>query len=301
MIQASAGQTAAAFTLPPIRGTAEAGGRLADFIWFRTGGPAEWLVRPADVADLADLMAALPVDMAVWAGRGRIEPDRPRRRRARRRPCACPRAFAKIVIEPRDDRVRCGRRRDGDHSSRQRRARRRHRRPRISPRHSRAPSAASVRMNAGAYGRDTSDILIELTLSCCATGGSRPRLGGEARLFSYRHSELPEGAIVVEALFAGSPGDSVAIGAEMDRIAAEREASQPLRSPHRRIDLQESGRPQGVAARRPGRLPRADSAATRRSPRSTATFLLNLGAATSADIEALGRRGARQSEGRRPA
>src|SRR5436305_1254092 len=57
------------------------------------------------------------------------------------------------------------------------------------------------------------------------TGGPAERLG-----YTYRHSDLPAGAIVVEALFEGTRGDPKVIGAEMDRIAAEREASQPLRS-----------------------------------------------------------------------
>ena len=47
-------------SLPALRGTVEPGGSLADFIWFRTGGPAEWLVRPADVQDLASFMAGVP-------------------------------------------------------------------------------------------------------------------------------------------------------------------------------------------------------------------------------------------------
>jgi UDP-N-acetylmuramate dehydrogenase len=47
------------YALPPLRGTAEHQGSLADFIWFRTGGPAEWLVRPENVQDLANFMAGL--------------------------------------------------------------------------------------------------------------------------------------------------------------------------------------------------------------------------------------------------
>ena len=65
--------------------------------------------------------------------------------------------------------------------------------------------------------------------SSCATASvetwPRERFG-----YTYRHSEVPEGAIVVEALFEGVPGERAAIAAEMDRIAEEREASQPLRS-----------------------------------------------------------------------
>ena len=85
-----------------------------------------------------------------------------------------------------------------------------------------------VRMNGGAYGREVADMLVEAKL-VLRTARSRP--GRAARFgYTYRHSEVPEGAVVVEALFAGVPGDPAVIGAEMDRIAAEREASQPLRS-----------------------------------------------------------------------
>ena len=48
--------------------------------------------------------------------------------------------------------------------------------------------------------------------------------------YTYRHSELPQGAIVIDAVFRGKPGDPEAIGAEMDAIARAREESQPLRS-----------------------------------------------------------------------
>src|SRR3546814_6879834 len=48
--------------------------------------------------------------------------------------------------------------------------------------------------------------------------------------YTYRHSILPEGAVVVSAVFRGVPGEPAAIQAEMDRIAAAREESQPLRS-----------------------------------------------------------------------
>jgi UDP-N-acetylmuramate dehydrogenase len=281
MIQASAGQTAAAFTLPPIRGTAEAGGRLADFIWFRTGGPAEWLVRPADVADLADLMAALPADMAVWpvgVGSNLIVRDGGVPGVTVR----LPKSFAKIVIEP-GNRVRAGgaamgitvasAARDAGIAGLE------------FLRGIPGTVGGAVRMNAGAYGRDTSNILIELTLvrrDGCVETWPAAKLG-----YSYRHSELPEGAIVVEALFAGSPGDSVAIGAEMDRIAAEREASQPLRS---RTGGSTFKNPDGHKA-----WQLVDQAGCRGLKRGDAqvsekhcNFLLNLGAATSADIEALG-------------
>src|SRR3546814_13371893 len=85
----------------------------------------------------------------------------------------------------------------------------------------------AVRMNAGAYGREAADILIECTV--VLRDGRVESWKAEDLHYSYRHSALPEGAIVVEAFFQGTPGDPAVIGAEMDRIAAEREASQPLR------------------------------------------------------------------------
>ena len=109
-----------------------------------------------------------------------------------------------------------------------------------------------------------------------------------ARLrYRYRHSALPAGAVVVEGVFAGVPGDPVVIGAEMDRIAAEREASQPLRS---RTGGSTFKNPDGYKA-----WALVDAAGCRGLRRGDAqvsekhcNFLLNLGGASSAEIEALG-------------
>ena len=105
--------------------------------------------------------------------------------------------------------------------------------------------------------------------------------------YSYRHSELPDGAIVVSATFRGQPGDPAAIQEEMDRIAASREASQPLRSKtggstfknppgHKAWALVDEAGCRG--------LRRGDAQVSEKHT----NFLLNLGQATSADIEALG-------------
>ena len=105
--------------------------------------------------------------------------------------------------------------------------------------------------------------------------------------YSYRHSAVPEGAIVVEALFEGVPGERAAIGAEMDRIAAEREASQPLRS---RTGGSTFKNPPGTKAWK-----LIDAAGCRglrigdaQVSEKHCNFLLNLGNAAAADIEALG-------------
>ncbi|MES2271535.1 MAG: UDP-N-acetylenolpyruvoylglucosamine reductase, partial [Pseudomonadota bacterium] len=97
----------------------------------------------------------------------------------------------------------------------------------------------------------------------------------------------PVGAVVVEALFEGTPGDPAVIGAEMDRIAAEREASQPLRS---RTGGSTFKNPDGHKAW--ALIDKAGCRGLRRGDAQVSekhcNFLLNLGGATSADIEALG-------------
>ena len=239
-----------ASAIPALRGSIESDGALADFIWFRTGGPAEWLVRPKDVEDLAQFLAGLdpatPV-LPVGVGSNLIVRDGGVPGVVVR----LPKAMAKISVEP-GNRVRAG---------------------------------GAVRMNAGAYGRDTSDILVELTIvlhSGAVETWPAARLG-----YTYRHSELPPGAVVVEALFEGVPGDPATIGLEMDRIAAEREASQPLRS---RTGGSTFKNPDGHKA-----WALIDAAGCRGLTRGEAqvsekhcNFLLNLGSATSAEIEALG-------------
>ena len=105
--------------------------------------------------------------------------------------------------------------------------------------------------------------------------------------YTYRHSEVPEGSVVVEATFRGTPGRPEAIGAEMDAIARAREESQPLRS-----------RTGGSTFKNPPAHKAwalVDAAGCRgltlggaQVSEKHCNFLLNLGTATSADIEALG-------------
>ena len=85
-----------------------------------------------------------------------------------------------------------------------------------------------VRMNGGAYGREVCDILISCRVAL--RNGSVEEWPAEKLGYTYRHSDLPEGAVVTEAVLKGMPGDPAVIGAEMERIAAAREKSQPLRS-----------------------------------------------------------------------
>lgn len=268
-------------SLLPLSGTVEAGGALADFIWFRTGGPAEWLVKPRDVADLAQFLAALPVDvplLPVGVGSNLIVRDGGVPGVVVR----LPKGFARVAVED-GHRVRAGAAAMGITVA------------------SAARDAGiagleflrgipgtvggAVKMNAGAYGREAQDILIECTL---VTRDGKVEVWPLERLrYSYRHSELPDGAVVVEALFQGTPGEPAAIGAEMDRIAAEREASQPLRS---RTGGSTFKNPDGMKA-----WQLVDAAGCRGLRKGGAqvsekhcNFLLNLGDASSADIEDLG-------------
>ena len=140
-------------------------------------------------------------------------------------------------------------------------------------------------MNGGAYGCEVKDVLVEADV--VLRSGERRTLSNAELVYSYRHSNLPDGAVVVSATFRGQAGEPAAIQAEMDRIAASREASQPLRS-----------RTGGSTFKNP---PDAkaweliDRAGCRGLIRGGAqvsekhcNFLLNTGDATAADLEGLG-------------
>ena len=142
-----------------------------------------------------------------------------------------------------------------------------------------------VRMNGGAYGGEVKDILRDCDI--VMRDGTFATLTVDELHYSYRHSELPAGAIVVAARFQGYPGEPEAIQAEMDRISASREASQPLRSKtggstfknpdgHKAWQLVDAAGCRGLQI-----------GGAQVSEKHT-NFLINTGDATSADIEALG-------------
>ena len=267
--------------LPALKGKLTEKGSLADFIWFRTGGPADWLARPDSVEDLSRFLAELDADvpvMPVGVGSNLIVRDGGVPGVVVR----LPKAMAKVRIEG-TTRVRAGAAamgitvasaaRDGGIAGLE------------FLRGIPGTAGGAVRMNAGAYGRDCADILIEATV--VRRSGAVETWPADRFAYSYRHSALPEGAIVVEALFEGVPGDPAAIGAEMDRIAEEREASQPLRS---RTGGSTFKNPPGEKA-----WALIDKAGCRgltigdaQVSEKHTNFLLNTGDATSADIEALG-------------
>jgi UDP-N-acetylmuramate dehydrogenase len=267
--------------LPHLEGSVEASGSLADFIWFRTGGPAQWLVRPGDVEDLARFVGELDPDipvMPVGVGSNLIVRDGGVPGVVVR----LPKAMSHVHVEP-GNRVRAGGGAMG--ISVASKARDSHIAGLEFLRGIPGTAGGAVRMNAGAYGREVADVLVEATL--VLRDGRVETWPAERLGYTYRHSEVPEGAVVVEALFQGVPGERAIIGAEMDRIAAEREASQPLRS---RTGGSTFKNPPGTKAWK-----LIDEAGCRgltigdaQVSEKHCNFLLNLGKARSSDIEALG-------------
>ena len=264
-----------------VRGKLTPNAPLAPLVWFKSGGSAQWLFEPADADDLAQLLRDLEPDVPVLAlglGSNMIVRDG-----------GVPgvvvrlgKTFAKI--ERIDDvTLRCGGGASGILVS------------------STARDAGIagleflrgipgtvggfVRMNGGAYGREVKDILVSATL--VLRSGEVEEWPLERLGYTYRHSGVPDGAVVIAATFRGTPGDPAAIGAEMDRIAAAREDTQPIRS---RTGGSTFKNPDGHKA-----WALIDASGCRGMTLGGAqvsekhcNFLLNLGSATSADIEALG-------------
>jgi UDP-N-acetylmuramate dehydrogenase len=268
-------------TMPKVRGKLTRDAPLAPLVWFKSGGKAEWLFEPKDEQDLTDFLRELDADVPVMAlglGSNLIVRDG-----------GVPgvvvrlgKPFAKIKRAD-ETTLRCGGGASGILVS------------------STARDAGIagleflrgipgtvggfVRMNGGAYGREVSDILVSARL--VLRSGEIVEWPLEQLGYTYRHSEVPAGAVVVEATFRGTPGDPAAIGAEMDAIARAREESQPLRS---RTGGSTFKNPAGHKA-----WALIDAAGCRGLTMGDAqvsekhcNFILNLGSATSAEIEALG-------------
>jgi UDP-N-acetylmuramate dehydrogenase len=267
--------------LPRTAGRLTQNAPLAPLVWFKAGGAAEWLFEPKDADDLATFLAALdpavPV-LGLGLGSNLIVRDG-----------GVPgvvvrlgKAFAQVErVDPVT--LRCGGGASGILVSSTARD------AGIAGveflRSIPGTVGGFVRMNGGAYGREVRDILVECDV--VLRSGARTTLACADLGYTYRHSDLPAGAIVVSATFRGQAGDPVAIQAEMDRIAAEREASQPLRS---RTGGSTFKNPPGHKA-----WQLVDAAGCRglrigdaQVSEKHTNFLLNLGSASAAEIEALG-------------
>jgi UDP-N-acetylmuramate dehydrogenase len=278
--------------LPRVRGRLSENAPLASVTWFRVGGAAEVMFRPADEEDLADFLAAKPDDVPVTvigvasnllvrdggvagvvvrlgrgfvaiktdgttveAGAGALDVNVA---------LAC--GMAGIAgLE-----FMCG-----------------------------IPGTigGGLRMNAGAYGRELKDVLEEA--AALDAKGRRHVLARAEMGLSYRHCGVPEDWIFLSARFAGETGESAAIGRRMSEIQDAREATQPIRA-------RTGG---STFANPPGRkawelIDQAGCRGLRRGgamvSEQHANFLINTGTATAADIEGLGeevRRRVREQSG----
>lgn len=268
-------------TLPQVQGRLTQGAPLAPLVWFKSGGCADYLFEPKDVADLQEFLRELdpatPV-MALGLGSNLIVRDGGVKGVVVR----LGKAFAKVSCT---DAVTldCGGGASGILVSSTARDNN------ISGleflRSIPGTVGGFVRMNGGAYGGEVKDILRDCDI--VMRDGTMATLSVDELHYSYRHSELPDGAIVVAARFCGVPGEAKAIQAEMDRISASREASQPLRSKtggstFRNPDGHKAWQLVDAAGCRGLQIGGAQV-----SEKHT-NFLINTGEATSADIEALG-------------
>lgn len=266
--------------LPQLRGRLLAKQALAELTWFRVGGPAQVLFMPEDENDLAYVLRNLPADTPVsvlGAGSNTIVRDGGIEGVVVR----LGRGFNEVTVEA-DNRVRAGT-------------------AALDLMVARAAQKAGIaglaflsgipgtiggalRMNGGAYGGETKDILVEAR-GVDRAGGLRTYSNAEME-FAYRHCGVSEDVVFTSALFRGRPGDPDAIATEMESIKQKREASQP----RNRTGGSTFKNPPGQSAWK-----LVDEAGCRglrvgdaQVSELHSNFLINLGHATAANIETLG-------------
>ena len=266
--------------LPDVRGRLEAGAPLARHTWFRVGGPAEVLFRPADAEDLADFLAAMPADIAVSVigigsnvlvrdggipgvvvrlgqGLDGITVDGASVR------AGAGAASLHVANAARDGAIAgleflCG-----------------------------IPGGVggALMMNAGAYGTEVKDVFV--AARAISRDGVFHTLGRDDMGFDYRHSATPAGWIFVDAHLAGRPGDEAVISGRMAKIQSTRRTTQPVRTPTGGSTFKNP--PEAKA------WELIEQAGCRGLIRGGAkvsekhcNFLVNTGAASAADLEGLG-------------
>jgi UDP-N-acetylmuramate dehydrogenase len=208
---------------PRLRGRVLANAVLADITWFRVGGPAQVLFTPADADDLAYFLANLPPHIPTFIiglGSNLLVRDG-----------GVPgvvirlgRGFSKIEVEP-GHRLRAGAAV-----------------PDVKLARAAADAGISglsfyrgvpgsiggaLRMNAGAHGRETKDVLVEARAVDRQGGVHALPLG--AMHMTYRHCGVADDWIFTEGLFQGAPGDPAEIARQMAEVAEYREANQPIK------------------------------------------------------------------------
>jgi len=272
--------------LPPVRGSLVRGAPIKDLVWFRAGGPAEVLFRPADAEDLAAFLAARPQDLRVsviGVGSNLLVRDGGI-------PGVVVRlssAFGKIEIldgEEGGTRVRAGA-------------------AALDGAVARAAADAGIagleflrgvpgtiggalKMNAGCYGKELKDVFVEAT--AIDGKGNKVRLSSADMGFEYRKAKgASDDLIFIETVLEGARDEPAAIRARMEELSANREASQPIKSKtggstfknppgHKAWQLIDEAGCRGLKI-----------GAAQVSEKHT-NFLINTGEATAAELEALG-------------
>ncbi len=266
--------------LPPVRGSLTHMAPLKDLVWFRAGGPAEWLFRPADMEDLANFLAARPDDLrlaVIGVGSNLLVRDG-----------GIPGVVVRLSsafgrIEVSGNRVRAGA-------------------AALDGAVARAAADAGIagleflrgvpgtiggalKMNAGCYGREIKDIFVEAT--ALDGRGNVIRLTPGDMNFVYRKTQVRDELIFIEAVFQGQADDPARIRARMEELSASREASQPIKSKtggstfknppgHKAWALIDEAGCRG--------LRKGDAQVSEKHT----NFLINTGEASAADLEALG-------------
>jgi UDP-N-acetylmuramate dehydrogenase len=267
--------------MPELRGRLLANQSLAELTWFRVGGPAQVLFTPADEDDLAYLLRHLRDEIPIYCvgvGSNLIVRDRGLPGVVIR---LAPRGFGEVTTD--GDTVRAGT-------------------AALDKRVAEAAAAANIgglefyfgipgtiggalRMNAGANGIETRDVLI--SAEGIARDGSRRRLTHADMKFAYRNSGVDPEIVFTSARFRGVAAAPDAIRARMSEVQTHRETAQPIRE---KTGGSTFKNPPGHSAWK-----LIDAAGCRglsvggaQVSEMHCNFLINTGSATGHDIECLG-------------
>lgn len=267
--------------LPTVRGGLTADASMASLTWFRVGGPADVLFRPADVEDLSAFLADCPLDIpitVVGVGSNLLVRDGGVRGVVIRLGAT----FGQVEILE-NNQLRAGA-------------------AALDMSVARKAAAAGIAglefyagipgtiggaliMNGGAHGGETRDVLV--SARAVRRSGEVVTLTNEDFSYSYRHSDVPDDLIFVDGLFQGTAGERATIEAHMAEITQKREESQPIRT---KTGGSTFKNPEGHKS-----WQLVDGAGCRGLVRGGAqvsemhcNFLINTGAAKAADLEGLG-------------
>lgn len=267
--------------LPKVRGGLTADASMASLTWFRVGGPADVLFRPADVEDLSAFLAACPLDIpitVVGVGSNLLVRDGGVRGVVIRLGAT----FGQVEILE-NNQLRAGA-------------------AALDMSVARKAAVAGIAglefyagipgsiggaliMNGGAHGGETCDVLV--SARAVRRSGEIVTLTNEDFSYSYRHSDVPDDLIFVDGLFQGTAGERATIEAHMAEITQKREESQPIRT---KTGGSTFKNPEGHKS-----WQLVDGAGCRGLVRGGAqvsemhcNFLINTGAAKAGDLEGLG-------------